>query len=297
MFSSLCRLQLMQRSDSLMSRFEIARRVLDHRWVKCALWAWGGIAAYDTALSQIIPPSWSERSPKVGRMATGRAKRRCGGACYIIPEYSPMRHWRFEPVEELSRRIDLVVMLAFRKDRHLVKVFGEPGSLFWDMDKAVFDHRGLRVQAHDLVAFRLVAGDRMEPVGDQILDQLGARGLVLDQHDVGGEQAVLFAHGTLQCRVFEPLAQQVEQKEILASDPPGRADTEVAELGRLVGGVPALDDAVEALRPFVLTVALEPLHLDQTAAQGGGRLLILAGEIVFANSPANALEGLERLAL
>jgi hypothetical protein len=108
---------------------------------------------------------------------------------------------------------------------------------------------------------------------------------------------VLFAHGTLQRRVFEPLAQQVEQKEILASDPPGRADTEVAELGRLVGGVPALDDAVEALRPFVLTVALEPLHLDQTAAQGGGRLLILAGEIVFANSPANALEGLERLAL
>jgi len=31
-------------------------------------------------------------------------------------------------------------------------------------------------------------------------------------------------------------------------------------------GVPALHDAVEAFRPFVLAVALEPFRLDQTTA-------------------------------
>jgi hypothetical protein len=67
--------------------------------------------------------------------------------------------------------------------------------------------------------------------------------------------ALLFAHGTLQRRVFEPLAQQVEEKEILAPDSPGRADTEVAEFGRLVGGVQlctmrsklAFDDIAKAI--------------------------------------------------
>src|ERR1700726_1159290 len=30
------------------------------------------------------------------------------------------RHWRFEPVQELSGRVDLVVMLALREDSHLM---------------------------------------------------------------------------------------------------------------------------------------------------------------------------------
>jgi len=59
----------------------------------------------------------------------------------------------------------------------------------------------------------------MEPVDDQLLDQLGARGLVLDQHDAGVEQALLFAHGTLQRRIFEPLAQHIEQKRSLPVTP------------------------------------------------------------------------------
>ena len=44
------------------------------------------------------------------------------------------------------------------------------------------NHRGLRIKTHDLVAGRLVARDAVAAVGDQLLDQLGARGLVLDQH-------------------------------------------------------------------------------------------------------------------
>ena len=43
----------------------------------------------------------------------------------------------FEPVEHLGRRVDLVVVLAFWKDRQLVQVFGEPRRLLGQLDKAV----------------------------------------------------------------------------------------------------------------------------------------------------------------
>src|SRR5215469_17342434 len=82
-----------------------------------------------------------------------------------------------KPVEKLGGRIDLVVMLAIGKHRHLVQVFGKPRCILRDRDKAVFDHCGLRVQPHDLLALRLVAGDTVAALADQFLDQLGARGL------------------------------------------------------------------------------------------------------------------------
>jgi len=78
--------------------------------------------------------------------------------------------------------------------------------------------------------------------------------------------------------------------------PPGRADAVIAEVGRLVGGIPTLHDAVKALRPILLAVELEPLFLDHTAAQGRGGLLILTGEIVFADRMADLVQGVERLA-
>jgi hypothetical protein len=94
------------------------------------------------------------------------------------------RKWTLEPVEELRRRIDLVIMLAVGEHSHLMQVFGEPRRRLGDVNKAVLDHRGLRVQAHDLVACRLIACDAVAAIGDQLLDQLGTRGLVLDQHFV-----------------------------------------------------------------------------------------------------------------
>src|ERR1700682_5997774 len=102
------------------------------------------------------------------------------------------------------------------------------------MYKAVLDHRGLRVQPHDLFAVRLVARDAMTAVSDQLLDQLGARRL---------EQSLLFANRALERRIFQPPAEHAEQEEVLAFDPPSRADAEIAELGRLIGGVPALHAA------------------------------------------------------
>jgi hypothetical protein len=74
----------------------------------------------------------------------------------------------------------LVVVLALGEDGHLAQVFGEPRRGLRDVDKAVLDHRGLRVQTHDLIGGRLVPGHGMAAFGDQLLNQLGAGSLVLD---------------------------------------------------------------------------------------------------------------------
>src|SRR5437762_4693108 len=82
---------------------------------------------------------------------------------------------------------------------------------------------------------------------------------------------------------------------MLAAHTPSRAHREIAELGRLIGGVPALHDALEALRPLVLAIALEPFGFHQAAAQRSRRLLILSGEVVWTDGPPDVLEGFERL--
>jgi len=84
--------------------------------------------------------------------------------------------------------------------------------------------------------------------------------------------------------------------KVFALDPPGRADTEVTELGRFIGRIPTLHDTIETLRRVLLAVMLEPFRLYEAAAQGRRGLLILAGEIVFADRAADAIEGVERLA-
>src|ERR1700730_8580241 len=172
----------------------------------------------------------------------------------------------------------------------------QPASL-GQVDKAVLDHCGLGVhalgeaklrltrqalplatpRAHDLVGLRLVAGDGMQAQLDQFLDPLGARGLVLDQHDTGIEGLGLLAHRALQFGVLRAPAQYMQQIEVLAGDAPARAHAEIAELGRLVGGVPALHDAVESGGQLIGRVSPEPRRLDHAAALRCRHLLVLAG--------------------
>ena len=104
-------------------------------------------------------------------------------------------------------------MLAFREHRQFMKIFGEPRGGLGNVDKAVLDHRGLRVQTHGLVASRLVAGDAVAAISDQLLDQLGTGGLVLDQHHARMEQALLLAYGALQRRILEPPAKHTDEKK------------------------------------------------------------------------------------
>ena len=66
-------------------------------------------------------------------------------------------------------------------------------------------------RAHDLVGSPLVPGDGVAALPRQLLDQLGARGLVLDQHDTRAQPFVLLAHSALQFRIFQTPAQYVEQ--------------------------------------------------------------------------------------
>jgi hypothetical protein len=91
------------------------------------------------------------------------------------------------------------------------------------VDETVLDHRGLRVHAHDLVQLRLIARHGVQAVGDQFLDQLGGRSLVLDQHDTRAQPLVLRAHGALQLRVLHAPPQYIDQIEVFAVNSPGRA--------------------------------------------------------------------------
>ena len=76
--------------------------------------------------------------------------------------------------------------------------------------------------------------------------------------------------------ILHALAQYLQEIEVLAGDAPARAHAEIAELGRLVGGVPALHDAVEEGGQLVGRVSPEPRRFDHAAAQrpGGGPLWI-----------------------
>ena len=119
-----------------------------------------------------------------------------------------------------------------------MQVLRQPRRRVRQVGKAVLDHRGLRVHAHDLVRLRLIAGDGVEAFLHQ-LDQLGPRGLVLDQHDTGPKARVLLARRALQFRVFHAPTQYVEEIKVLAQYPPTCADTEIAELARPARGVQA----------------------------------------------------------
>ena len=68
---------------------------------------------------------------------------------------------------------------------------------------------------HDFIGLRLIAGDGVEALSDQVLDQLGARGLVLDQHDTAPQPRMLLAHRALQLWVFHVPAQYVDQIKVL----------------------------------------------------------------------------------
>jgi hypothetical protein len=84
---------------------------------------------------------------------------------------------------------------AVGKDRQLVQIIGEPMGVAGQMHEAILDRRGLGMKPHDLVAVRFVARDLGKTGLDELLDQLCARGLVLDQDDRRVEQAMLFVDG------------------------------------------------------------------------------------------------------
>src|SRR5208337_3983663 len=143
------------------------------------------------------------------------------------------------PCQNLRGRVDLVVVAGSGKGRELRDVVGEPGRLVRQPQEAVLDHSRLGVQAHDLVAVRLHARHVRHPRLDQLLDELRARGLVLDQDGLRAEELVLLGDGALELGKAELPAEYVEEIEVLALEAPGGADGIVGELGGLLA-VPQL---------------------------------------------------------
>ena len=178
-----------------------------------------------------------------------------------------------------------------------MKIVGEPMGGFGQVNEAVLDGCGLRVQAHDLVAVGLVSRDARKARVDQVLDQLRPRRLVLDQDGHRTEEIALFAHGPFEVGKVELLAQDVEEIEVRALDAPSRTDGIVGKLRRLVRRVSVLDDLIEARRALLWAIAPEPSFLDHSAAGGSRRLLILSGEVIFTDVRSGALQRFERFAL
>src|SRR5208337_4118241 len=120
------------------------------------------------------------------------------------PRLAPKVHHGYEriwsglllpPGQRLGGRVDLVVVPAGGKGRELGDIVGEPGRRVRQPDKTVLDRRRLRMQPHDLVAFRGTAPDVRQPGIDQVLDELRPRRPILDQDRLGPKPAVLLDDG------------------------------------------------------------------------------------------------------
>ena len=116
------------------------------------------------------------------------------------------------------------------------------------------------MEAHDLVEIGPVALDGVEAFASEFLDELGAGSLVFDQHDPCPVQLLLLPHRALEVGIIHAAAQDMEEVGVPADDAPGRADAEVAELGCLVGRVPALNHLVEPARQVAKAVGSEPFQ-------------------------------------
>jgi len=103
-----------------------------------------------------------------------RPRRRALGFASHVLEKAPSRRTDLGPGEGLGGRVDLIVMASGGKHGELGDVIRKPVRLFRQMDEAVLDGRGLGAQAHDLVAFGLVARDARQTGLDQVLDELSS---------------------------------------------------------------------------------------------------------------------------
>src|ERR1700758_3960217 len=106
----------------------------------------------------------------------------------------------------------------------------------------------------------------MKPLPAHLLEEVYAGCLVLDQDNTGLEHLRLIVHGTLKLGIFEPAAKDANQVGVLAGDSPGRTNAIVAELGRLVGGIPTLHNTFK-IGHLVGHVSPEPFELYQTATE------------------------------
>src|SRR5580704_18282906 len=95
---------------------------------------------------------------------------------------------------------------------------------------------------------------------------------------------------TLELWKFQTLSIDMQQIKLLPLEPPGGADTVVAQLRVLVCRIPALKYDFEFRRLFSGSIELKPLGFYHAAARRRRLLLVLSGDVVFSDGAAYMLE-------
>jgi hypothetical protein len=70
------------------------------------------------------------------------------------------------------------------------------------------------VHAHDRARLRLVTGHALQALRDQLLDQMGARGLVLDQHNRGPKPLVSGVRPRITLYLIDLLRRRTEYPQL-----------------------------------------------------------------------------------
>lgn len=126
-------------------------------------------------------------------------------------------------------------------------VIGKPRRNPGQEYAAIFEHRSLRVQAHNFIGAGrgFVFGDAIYEFGFQVLDELRAGCLVLDQDGSGVIFLGLLDHSALEVGIVQFSPDHVDKIIVLKVDAPCGANAVVAEIGRLVGCIPTLNNSAE----------------------------------------------------
>ncbi len=187
----------------------------------------------------------------------------------------PPRATLLDPGEELGEAIDLVVVAASGKGHELGLEVSQPAGLPGQVDLPRLDLGRLCRHPGQLVALGRKGDGPDGALAPEVLNEGGARALVLDHHVVCIMPLPRLDNPALQAGVVELLADNVDEVEIRLADKPGGADAKVVEFARLGCRIPGLDDAVIRASVGQLVVELEPIPLDEVAALGDGGLLVL----------------------
>lgn len=145
-------------------------------------------------------------------------------------------------IQCLGCGVYLIIKFGSRKRCKLAYVLGQPWRGAREEHPTTFKSRRLRVESHNFVGlgWRRIRLYPVVTVRSEILNQLGAGRLILDQHSPGLVLVTEFDHLPLEGRIVQSLSKDIEQVVAAVVDSPGSADAEVVELAAFVGGVPAL---------------------------------------------------------
>src|SRR5579863_4830606 len=179
----------------------------------------------------------------------------------------------FNPIQRLRGGVALVIELALGKSCQLVQVIGKPGGLLRQVNKAILDRAGDRMQPHFLVYFRLTSGDAVQALANEFLDQCGAGAFVFDQNCLRVESPCLLQNRALQLGVFHPPPKDIQQIEILALLSPSRTDTVIAQLRGFYRRIPALKNKIKSCRLLAVLVDFDSFFYNPSSTERSWLLL------------------------